>query len=423
MVRMMFSDAVYAALGVGALAAGVVPRIVFKRPLSMPMVFLAAGALVAALPLPVPVVDPVRDRLWVEHVTEVCVIVALMGAGLAINRPFGLRAWAGPWRLLGITMPLTVAGTTLAAVLLLDWPFALALLLAAVLSPTDPVLAAEVRVGEPTDAEQDEDEVRFTLTSEAGLNDGLAFPFVLAALAAASAAAAGRPFDWIGGWLLTDLLGRAAVGVLTGLAIGVLLGRMFFRARVSALRLSEHMEGFVALGATFMSYGVAELLHGYGFLAVFVTACAIRSAERSHGYHKVLHEFTEQVERLLTAFLLFLLGGYLVTGGLGALDWPGALVAVLLVLVIRPVTGWVAQLGFRAGTRERLVTSAFGIRGIGSLYYLAYALGQGAFSAHAEELWSVVAFTVLASVMLHGTAATPVISRLDRLRGRSGPPP
>ncbi|WP_037773096.1 cation:proton antiporter [Streptomyces pristinaespiralis] len=420
---MMFSDAVYAALGVGALAAGVVPRIVFKRPLSMPMVFLAAGALVAALPLPVPVVDPVRDRLWVEHVTEVCVIVALMGAGLAINRPFGLRAWAGPWRLLGITMPLTVAGTTLAAVLLLDWPSVITLLLAAVLSPTDPVLAAEVRVGEPTDAEQDEDEVRFTLTSEAGLNDGLAFPFVLAALAAASAAAAGRPFEWIGGWLLTDLLGRAAVGVLTGLAIGLLLGRMFFRARVSALRLSEHMEGFVALGATFVSYGVAELLHGYGFLAVFVTACAIRSAERSHGYHKVLHEFTEQVERLLTAFLLFLLGGYLVTGGLGALDWPGALVAVLLVLVIRPVTGWVAQLGFRAGTRERLVTSAFGIRGIGSLYYLAYALGQGAFSAHAEELWSVVAFTVLASVMLHGTAATPVISRLDRLRGRSGPPP
>jgi NhaP-type Na+/H+ or K+/H+ antiporter len=423
MVRMMFSDAVYAALGVGALAAAVVPRIVFKRPLSMPMVFLAAGALIGALPFPVPVVDPVRDRLWVEHVTEVCVIVSLMGAGLAINRPFGLRAWAGPWRLLGITMPLTVAGTALAAGLLLDWPFALALLLAAVLAPTDPVLAAEVRVGEPTDAEQDEDEVRFTLTSEAGLNDGLAFPFVLAALAAASAAASGRPFEWIGGWLLTDLLGKSAIGVLTGLAAGLLLGRMFFRAKVSALRLSEHMEGFVALGATFVAYGVAELLHGYGFLAVFVTACAIRSAERSHGYHKVLHEFTEQVERLLTAFLLFLLGGYLVTGGLGALGWPGALLGLLLILVIRPVTGWVGLLGFRTGTPERLVTSAFGIRGIGSLFYLAYALGQGRFAAHAEELWSVVAFTVLASVMLHGAAATPVISRLDRLRGRSGPPP
>ncbi|MFF3286846.1 cation:proton antiporter [Streptomyces sp. NPDC003023] len=421
---MMFSDAVYAALGFGALAAAVVPRMVFKRPLSMPMVFLAAGALVAALPLPVPVVDPVRDRLWVEHVTEVCVIVSLMGAGLAINRPFGVRSWAGPWRLIGLTLPLSVAGVAVVAALLLDWPPALALLLAAVLAPTDPVLAAEVRVGEPTDAEEDEDEVRFTLTSEAGLNDGLAFPFVLAALALASSAASGWSAEWIGGWLLTDLLGKTAVGLLTGLAVGMLLGRMFFRAPVPSLRLSEHMEGFVALGATFVAYGTAELLHGYGFLAVFVTACAIRSAERSHGYHKVLHEFTEQIERLLTAFLLFLLGGCLTTGGLSALTWRGALVAVVLVLVVRPLTGWIAQLGFRAaGTRERLVTSLFGIRGIGSLFYLAYALGHGHFTEHARQLWAVVAFTVMLSVLLHGAFATPVISRLDRLRSRSGEQP
>ncbi|GGW22983.1 cation:proton antiporter [Streptomyces xantholiticus] len=420
---MMFSDAVYAALGVGALAAAVVPRMVFRRPLSMPMVFLAAGVVLAALPLPVPVVDPVRDRLWVEHVTEVCVIVSLMGAGLAINRPFGARAWAGPWRLLAVTMPLTVAAVAVAACFLLDWPPALALLLAAVLTPTDPVLAAEVRVGEPTDDEHDEDEVRFTLTSEAGLNDGLAFPFVLAALALAATTASGWSAEWIGGWLLTDLLGRSAVGVLTGLAVGMLLGRMFFRARAPALRLSEHMEGFVALGATFLSYGVAELLHGYGFLAVFVTACAVRAAERSHGYHKVLHEFTEQIERLLTAFLLFLLGGYLAAGGLAALTWQAALVAVLLILVIRPLTGWVAQFGFRTGPRERLVAAAFGIRGIGSLFYLSYALGRGHFAEYAEELWAVVAFTVLASVMLHGVAATPAISRLDRLRDSTGRPP
>lgn len=420
---MMFSDAAYAALGVGALAAAVVPRVVFKRPLSMPMVFLAAGALVAALPLPIPVVDPVRDRLWVEHVTEICLIVSLMGAGLAINRPFGLRAWAGPWRLLGITLPLTVAGVALAACLLLDWPPALALLLAAVLAPTDPVLAAEVRVGEPTDAEQDEDEVRFTLTTEAGLNDGLAFPVVLAALALASAAGSGWSAEWIGGWLLTDLLGKSVVGVLTGLLVGWLLGWMFFRAGHPALRLSEHMEGFVALGATFVSYGVAELLHGYGFLAVFVTACTVRAAERSHGYHKVLHEFTEQIERLLTAFLLFLLGGYVATGGLVALTWQAALVAALVILVVRPVTGWIGQIGFRAGTRERLVTSLFGIRGIGSLFYLAYALGQGHFTEYADELWAVVALTVVASVMLHGVAATPVISRLDRLRRDSETPP
>lgn len=209
-----------------------------------------------------------------------------------------------------------------------------------------------------------------------------------------------------------------------GLVTGWLLGRMFFRARAGALRLSEHMEGFVALGATFVTYGIAELLNGYGFLAVFVTACTIRSAERSHGYHRVLHEFTEQIERLLTAFLLFGLGGFLASAGLPNLTWQGALVGVLLVLVVRPAAGWIGQLGFPAGPRERLVTALFGIRGIGSLFYLAYALGHSdEFAAHAQQLWSVVAFTVLVSVVVHGTAATPVIRRLDRMRRTSPTPP
>jgi NhaP-type Na+/H+ or K+/H+ antiporter len=424
MCGVIVSDTVYLAMGLGALGAAVVPRLVFKRPLSMPMVFLAAGVIVAVLPLPVPTVDPVRDRLWVEHATELCVIVSLMGAGLALNRPFGRRAWAGPWRLLGVSLPLTIAGTALIAALLLDWPPALALLIAAVLAPTDPVLAAEVRVGEPTDAEHDEDEVRFALTAEAGLNDGLAFPFVLAALALVTAAGTGWSADWIGRWLLLDVLVKIAAGVAVGIVAGRLLGRMFFRARTNALRLSEHMEGFVALGATFLAYGAAELLHGYGFLAVFVTACTIRAAERSHGYHRVLHEFTEQIERLLTVSLLFLLGGFLVTGGLQALSWQGALVAVLLVLVVRPAAGWLGLVGFAAGPREKTVTAFFGIRGIGSLFYLAYALGHSeAFEADARQLWSIVAFTVLLSVVVHGAAATPVIRRLDRLRHSSPAPP
>ncbi|MET9803082.1 cation:proton antiporter [Streptomyces sp. NPDC006368] len=414
---MTLSDALYAAVGVGALAAAVLPRVVAKRPFSMPMVFLAMGALVHFLPVGMPTVDPVHDRVWVEHVTEVCVIVSLMGAGLAINRPVGWRRWAGTWRLLGITMPLTILLTAVLAGTLLGWPPAAALLLAAVLAPTDPVLAAEVRVGEPTDAEHDEDEVRLTLTSEAGLNDGLAFPFVLAAVAlAASAGPSGWSAGWLGGWALVDVLGKVATGLVAGIAVGRLLGWMFFRARAAALRLSEHMEGFVALAATFLSYGVTELLHGYGFLAVFVTACTLRAAERSHGYHKVLHEFTEQVERLLTAFLLFLLGGYIAAGGLAALTWQAAVLALLLLLGIRPLTGWVAQLGLRTAGRERLVAAVFGLRGIGSLYYLAHALGQDDFGGLDRQLWAAVAFTVLASVMLHGVTATPVITRIDRRR-------
>ncbi|GGY62645.1 cation transporter [Streptomyces omiyaensis] len=411
---MTFSDAVYLTVGIAALGAAVVPRLVLHRPLSMPMVFLAGGMLAGLLP--VPAVEPERARLWVEHTTELCVIVSLMGAGLALNRPVGLRRWAGPWRLLGISMPLTIAAVTAAAALLLEWPLASALLLAAVLSPTDPVLAAEVRVGEPTDDPDDEDEVRLSLTAEAGLNDGLAFPFVLGAVAFAAAPAGSAA--WITDWILVDVLARTAVGIVAGVLAGRLLRWMFFRARHRALRLSEHMEGFVALGATFTTYGATELMHGYGFLAVFVTACTIRAAERSHGYHKVLHEFTEQIERLLTVLLLFLLGVYLVAHGLPSVTWRGALLAVLLILVVRPVAGYAGLLGTGTDRRERLVIAVFGIRGIGSLFYLAYALGHSdRFDAQAAELWPVVALTVLLSVVLHGTTATPVIRHLDRRRG------
>lgn len=419
MCEVTLSDAVYLAAGIGALGAAVVPQVVFRRPLSMPMLFLAVGMLAGLWA--VPTVDPVRSRLWVEHATELCVIVSLMGAGLALNRPVGRRGWAGAWRLLGIGMPLTIVATT-AAALILGWPLAPALLLAAVLSPTDPVLAAEVRVGEPTDDPDDEDEVRFSLTAEAGLNDGLAFPFVLAALAVAAAPAGTA--GWAAEWFLVDVLVGIAVGVAVGVVTGWVLGWMFFRARPRALRLSEHMEGFVAIGATFVAYGAAELSRGYGFLAVFVTACTIRAAERDHGYHKVLHGFTEQIERLLTVFLLFLLGGYLVTHGLPSLTWQGALVAVLLLLVVRPAAGYAALLGGATGPQERLVTAVYGIRGVGSLFYLAYALGHtGLFAAYADRLWAVVSFTVFLSVFLHGATAAPVIQRLDRLRRSSPTPP
>ncbi|MDT9685871.1 cation:proton antiporter [Streptomyces sp. TRM76323] len=409
-------DFFFTLFGAGALAAAVLPRLVAGRPLSMPLVFLLCGMVLQASPLPLPEVDPVGDRIWVEHLTEVCVIVSLMGAGLALNRPVGWRQWQASWRLLGVTMPLTIAVTGLLAWWLLDWPPAAALLLAAVLSPTDPVLASEVRVGAPTESEHDEDEVRFALTSEAGINDGLAFPVVMAAVALAAAAGTGLSGAWVGQWLLGDVVYKCVVGVLAGLAVGRLLGWLFFRTGWESMRLSEHRDGFVALGATFLAYGVTELAHGYGFLAVFVTACRIRAAERAHGYHTVLHDFVEQVERLMTAGLLFLLGAFVAQGALAPLTWQGALVGLLLLLAVRPLTGWVAQLGTAAGPRERAVTAFFGIRGIGSLFYLAYALGVEGFHVPAGELWAVVTFTVLASVVVHGVSASPVISRLDRMR-------
>ncbi|MFJ4966672.1 potassium/proton antiporter [Streptomyces sp. ADI96-02] len=410
------TGAVYGCLGIGALLAAALPRLLSRLPVSVPIVFLAAGVALYLLPLPLPRVDPVADGPWVRHLAELCVITSLMGAGLAINRPFGWRSWAATWRLLGLAMPLTIGATALAAWWLLDWPPSAALLVAAALAPTDPVLASEVRVGEPSAAEYDEDEVRFALTSEAGLNDGLAFPFVLAAVALAAAGDVWSA-DWLVHWAWSDVLVRVVVGVAVGAGIGVLLGQVLFQSRARSLRLAEHGEGFVALAATFLSYGVTEALHGYGFLAVFATACALRRSERSHGYHKVMHGFVEQIERLLMALLLFGVGAFVATGGLASLTWRGAAIGVLLHLLIRPVTGWLAQLRGPGAPKERAATAFFGIRGIGSLFYLAYACGEGDFGPYEREMWAVVVFTVLISVVLHGIAATPVTSYLDRLSG------
>ncbi|SCD66191.1 cation:proton antiporter [Streptomyces sp. OspMP-M43] len=410
--------AVYTCLGIGALLAAALPRLLSRLPVSVPIVFLTAGLMLYLTPLPLPAIDPVADRVWVYHLTELCVTVSLMGAGLAINRPFGARSWASTWRLLGLAMPLTIGATTLAAWALLDWPVSVALLVAAALAPTDPVLAAEVRVGEPSAEKEDEDEVRFALTSEAGLNDGLAFPFVLAALALATAGN-----SWTGGWaahwVWSDVLVRITVGVTAGLTIGHLMGRLLFRARAKPLRLAEQGEGFVALAATFLAYGLTEALHGYGFLAVFVTACALRRTEHSHGYQRVMHAFVEQIERLLMALLLFGVGAYVASGGLAELTWRGATVSMLLLLLIRPCSGWLAQLRGPGGRNERAAIAFFGIRGIGSIFYLAYAFKERDFGAYEQEMWAVVAFTILISAVLHGVAAAPLTSSLDRYSARA----
>lgn len=412
---MQLSDVVFSLVGVGALLAGILPRLVERRPLSLPIAFLGLGVLVFALPIGLPEIDPLAQPKVTEHLAEAGVIVALMGAGLKIDRPVGWRRWASTWRLLLFAMPVTIAAVTM-----LGWWWAglvpaAALLLGAALAPTDPVLAAEVQVGEPTDEEDSEDEVRFALTSEAGLNDGLAFPFVYAALAML---AAGGGLGWLGEWTLKDVLLKGVIGVVGGIIVGRFLGRLFFRARSDALRLAQHAEGFLALAATFLAYGLVEVVGGYGFVAVFIAARAIRGAERSHEYHQVLHDFAEQVERLLTMLLLLLFGGALVDGLLGPLTWPAAAVGLALIFVVRPLAGRLSLLGAPGHRAEHWVIGAFGIRGIGTFYYLAYAISHAAVPA-ADLLWATIGLVVLVSVVVHGVAATPVMRLLDRAHERS----
>ncbi|WP_091091415.1 cation:proton antiporter [Micromonospora nigra] len=412
-------DVAFAVVGLGALLAGILPRMLERRPLSMPIAFLGLGMLVFLLPIGLPMPEPLEHRVFATHLTEIGVIVALMGAGLKIDRPLSWARWSSTWRLLAIAMPLCIA-----AVALLGWWWAglvpaAALLLGAALAPTDPVLAADVQVGEPNDVEDAEDEVRFALTSEAGLNDGLAFPFVYAAIAIATTSLA--PSDWLLRWLSVDVFYKVAVGVAGGWVIGWLLGKLFFRAP-SEFRLARHSEGFLALAATFLAYGLIELVGGYGFLAVFVAARAIRAAERTHEFHAVLHDFAEQVERLLTVMLLLLFGGAVVNGLLVPLTWPAALVGLSLVFVVRPLAGWLALRGAPGRPAEHWVIAVFGIRGVGSFYYLAYATTKADFP-QAKLVWATVGLVVIVSVVLHGVAATPVMQLLDRAGQRTVDPP
>jgi NhaP-type Na+/H+ or K+/H+ antiporter len=428
----MTADLVYILAGTSLLMAVLLPILLERIAVSAPMVLLFVGALIGLLPQFSSMSFNPRDHsVFTEHLTEVTVIVALMGVGLALDRPLDLRkprtwrGWGATWRLLGIAMPLCIA-----SVALMGWGLGLApaaaILLGAVLAPTDPVLASDVQVAGPTvreeldpDLEIDErDEVRFALTSEAGLNDGLAFPFVYFAIMVATMGPLG---EWGLRWFAWELVGKIVVGVAIGAVVGWGLAKVAFRSSRPAFRLAETGEPLLALAAVLLSYGLAEVSGGYGFLSVFACAMALRSAERGHDYHAHMHGVVERLERLLTLAVLLLLGVAMTNGLLQPLTWQAAVLAVFLIFVFRPAAGWLS-LRIRApgprpgssalGPRERGATALLGVRGVGSLYYIAYATNQVDFG-DSDLLWATVAFTVALSVLVHGVAAKPVMRRLD----------
>lgn len=386
------------------------PMVLAEAPLSLPIVCVAIGAGLFALPwMSVEVPHPQQHLAIIERVSEMVVIISLMGAGLKIDRRIGWRSWRLTWRLLGIAMPLTILALAALAHLLLDVGAAAALLLAAVLAPTDPVLASDIQVGPPNSG--DDDDTRFALTSEAGLNDALAFPFVHAAIALSVLSVSGEP--WFGHWLAVDVVWKLGAGLVIGVLAGQGLGYLIFRLPNRA-KLSRTGDGLVALGVTCCTYGAAELAQGYGFLAVFVAALVLRARERDHDYHSRLHDFADEFERLLTMCLLVGFGAVLASGKLfAALSWQAVVYGLIALFLVRPAAGWVSLAGTRAAVEKRAVISFYGIRGIGSVYYLAYALGHGRF-AEGELLWSCIAFIILVSIPLHGATASPVMAYLDR---------
>ena len=382
-----------------------------KFSFSYSILFVLVGWLLYLLPFNLPEPDPLRENEIVLRLSEFCVIVTLMGTGIKINRKFSFKNWAVPFRLVSWTMLLCVAALVGLGWWWLGLSLASAVLLGACMAPTDPVLAADVQVGPPSD--EVEDHARFSLTAEAGLNDGMAFPFTW--LAVAIAVRGTDPANWLGHWLWYDVGFRIVVGVGMGYLMGRLLAYLVFRLPKKS-QFPETHDGFVAISATLLVYGLTEMLHGYGFMAVFFTGLTIKNYESTYDYHRELHDFTDQIERMVLVVVLILFGGSLARGLLDALTWQGAVIGVGFVLVIRPLAGMIGLWGAKVRLREKWVISFFGIRGIGSIFYLSFGLSQANF-AEPNEIWSVAGFIILLSILLHGVLATPAMNYLDRRRG------
>ncbi|MER2997306.1 cation:proton antiporter [Pontibacter populi] len=399
-------------IGLAALSMAWVPSMLEKSFISYPIIYLLIGVIIYSLPLGLPFPDPLWHETYAVHLTELSVIISLMATGLKIRRNFSWKNWKIPLQLVSVTMLLSIGTLAFFGWWWLGLAPAAAVLLGAVMAPTDPVLAEQVQVGPPDEAE--EDDVRFSLTAEAGLNDGTAFPFTWLAIAMAVAAGTGTAEGWLTDWILRDLVYKIIAGLVMGYGIGRGLAYLVFYLPKST-SFPKTRDGFVALSTTLVTYGLTEMIHGYGFIAVFVAALTMSSYEEGHEYHTEMHDFVTQVERILMVVLLILFGGSLVTGLLDHLTWEGALLGLGFLFVIRPLTAYIAVFKDKCSTREKITISFFGIRGIGSFFYLAFAINEVAF-ADADELWSIVGFIVMVSIVLHGVTASRVMDYLDSNR-------
>ena len=392
-----------AVLGAATILAFWIPRLFSGREPAASALLILGGLLSFVLVPGMPAqLDPrSAPRLW-ELASELTVIVALFGTGLKIDDLSSYRRWRPTLRLLAILMPLTIAAVALLGWWLAGMTLAGALLLGAALAPTDPVLAGNVQVGRPS--EGGEHPVRFSLTAEAGLNDGLTFPFVYLGLIIAAEGFA--PGTWGYDWVARDLLYRTAVGIASGAAIGWVLGRVMFivpRGNV----LADTGSGVIALAGVLFCYGLTELVEGYGFIAAFVAGLTLRRTELQHKFHSRLHDFNESIEQALTALLLIMIGGAL-PALWPELEWPYVAIGLALILVIRPLGGWLALAGAGLPKRERAVIAFYGVRGIGSIYYVSYATGHLEFT-NEGRLWATVAFAILASTIVHGLTAGALV--------------
>ena len=416
----------FVVFGAGLTLAVTLERWLARYWLSLPILYVAVGFAVWSLPLGLPHFNPTVDgfdAITLEYATEFIVIASLMAAGIAIDRPVSWANWRQIWPLLLIAMPLTIAAVALLGWWALGLAPASAILLGAALAPTDPVLARSVQVGPP--GEDQRHDVRFSLTVEAGLNDGFAFPFTYLAIAAVGMTALG---DWTLEWAALDLVWRIVAGCAVGYAVGR-IGAWYVFEREADAPIEDideasdkaenpsysTSEGLIVLGTLLLAYGLAELAEGYGFLAVFVGAVTARQRENRSRYHKISHHFIDQIEQIVLVAVLFGFGAMLASGVLSALTWPAALVGLALIFVIRPISGLLAEANCDLPMIGKLAVAFLGVRGMGSIYYLAYGQNNANF-AQIDLLWLTVSFAILVSIIVHGVVSGPLIRHVEDRR-------
>ncbi len=375
-----------------------------RLPLSYALIYLAVGLLLSPYGFNLVRVRP--DAAFLERLTEFVVLISLFSCGLKMNRPLRAWAWNSTIRLIGFLMPISIFAIAALAHFLLRMEWGEGLLLGAILAPTDPVLASEVQLENP----QDRDELRFGLTSEGGLNDALAFPFVYFGLHWLEN---DRWESWFGRWVAVDLVWAIAAGLLMGIAVAK--GVCWLEGHLAKHeKVDELMEDFVGLSTILLSYSLTELVHGYGFLAVFVSGVVMHRQCLSSESAASRLMFMERLEKLTEIGTILLLGSLLRLEPMLKFAGPTLLIAGSLLFIIRPLGAWVSTIGAPVHPTTRWLFGWFGIRGVGSLYYLSYSLGQGLEGAIGERIAWITILTVTLSVTLHGISSTPLMRWYER---------
>ncbi|MGZ8294438.1 MAG: cation:proton antiporter [Telluria sp.] len=417
-------------IGCLMLARGLAATSISRLPVTSSMVYLVVGIVLGPMMLGLFAFDTTAESHLLETLTEIAVLVSLFSAGVKMPVPITRKRWSPPIRMAFLSMSLSVGLMTAFFYFVLGLPLGAGVLLGAILAPTDPVLATDVQVRHA----DDRDRLRFALTCEAGMNDGSAFPFVMLGLGLLGAHELGE-FGWR--WVAVDVVWATAVAIALGLAAGSMLGRLGWSLRGREPR-HEVLDDLVGLGLIGVVYGLSVLLHAWGFLAVFFAGVALRQTELIlSGAHKdkqgllvadtpeqavdgTEHDvpltvsaealvFKEHIERLSELTLVLLLGGMVAVTDF---NWRTIATAFFLFTIARPISILLGLLGSSATMRVRSITGWFGVRGIGSLYYLMYAINHGLPGHLARELTQITVVTIILSIVVHGMTVKPMLDNL-----------